>query len=374
MTSTTPLLHTPIHNWHAAHGGRMVDFAGWSMPVQYRSIVDEHTATRTACGVFDISHMGRLTVRGAGAAAYLDGLVTRRVDNMKPGQIRYGLMCREDGGVLDDVLVYAVADLGVSGGTEPAFAVVCNAGNRAKIVAWMTQRLPAGVSLEDETMSTAMIALQGPRALALVNPKCSIELMALGYYRGGAAKVMDAPAFVSRTGYTGEDGVEIVCGADAAPAIWEKLVEAAEGVGGGAVGLGARDTLRLEAGMPLYGHELTEAIRPDDAGLGFAINLKDRTFVGSAVLAADDGISRPVRVGLELEGRRAAREGCPVMRGDDAVGVVTSGSFSPTFQRPLAMATVDGPASAVGTELTVDVRGTALAARVVALPFYKRPG
>ncbi len=351
------------------------------MPVQYGSIVNEHHAARRSCGVFDISHMGRLRVSGPGAAAYLDGLVTRRVDNMKPGQIRYGLVCREDGGVLDDVLVYQGADFGVGEGgvshsdSHSTFGVVCNAGNRDKMVAWMTKRLPSGVMFEDFTLSTAMMAVQGPEAMTIAAALCDIDVMPLGYYRGQAAHVMGAPAYVSRTGYTGEDGLEIVCRADATQAIWAALVEAAEAVGGGAVGLAARDTLRLEAGMPLYGHELSETIRPDDAGLGFSINLKDRDFVGRDALVAlnDPAKPRQVRVGLELEGRRAAREGSRVLLDGDVVGTVTSGSFSPTFQHPLAMAFVDVAASSLETMLQVDVRGTSLPARVVSLPFYTRP-
>ncbi|MEM6655332.1 MAG: glycine cleavage system aminomethyltransferase GcvT [Planctomycetota bacterium] len=384
------LAPTPLHEWHASHGGRMVDFAGWSMPVQYGSIIEEHNATRTAVGVFDVSHMGRLLVEGADAAAFLDSLTTRRVANLKPGQVRYSLVCNESGGVLDDVLVYRFV---LPGGEDdpPTFGLVVNASNRETIVAWF-HRHTAGkdVTVTDNTLDHAMIAVQGPKAIELLDPITGGELTTLRYYTGMWTTFTGCdggpiPCFFSRTGYTGEDGGELIVPAEHAAAVWERVVGDAKEVGGGAVGLAARDTLRLEAGMPLYGHELSEAINPLQAGLGFAVNLKGREFVGKdALAAASEDPRQPVRIGLQLEGKRAPREGYPVLQGPvgegavegadafEEVGVVTSGTFSPTLGRPIAMALVKPSAAAVGERLAVDARGTELPATVTPLPFYER--
>jgi aminomethyltransferase len=370
MTMTAELLTTPLFDWHVAHGGRMVEFGGWSMPVQYTSIAEEHQATRTAVGVFDISHMGRLQFFGPAAAEFLDRVCTRRVVSMKRGQIRYSLVCNETGGILDDVLVYRLPE-GEAGGApaaddSPNFQVVVNA--------WFNRRVPDfAVRLVDVTRETVMIAVQGPRALELVRPLLSDDLGAARYYTGKSGRFGATPCFVSRTGYTGEDGCEITCAARDAAAIWERIVTAVDEFGGRPVGLGARDTLRLEAAMPLYGHELSESINPFQAGLGFAVNLEGREFVGRAALerlAAD--ASQPVRVGLQLDGRRVPREGYAVWQGEDRVGEVTSGTFSPTFDRPIAMAYVRPSAQAAGTRLAVDIRGTQHPAVVVPLPFYVR--
>ena len=348
----------------------MVDFAGWSMPVQYTSIADEHNATRNAAGVFDISHMGRLRFEGTGVAEFLDSVVTRRVADLKPNQIRYALVCQDDGGILDDVLVYA----GSPDGTRP-YSMVVNASNREKIVAWLKDRLPTSVTLIDDTKQTAMIAVQGPAAIAAVQPfvEVATPIASMRYYTCANARFDGADVLISRTGYTGEDGVEIICEASRGQAIWDRVMGAVQPVGGIAAGLGARDTLRLEAAMPLYGHELSETINPIQAGLNFAVNLKDREFIGSKALekfAADK--SQPIRIGLQLDTKRVPREGCPVLKDGEIVGEVTSGTFSLTFQRPIAMAYVKPSAQAVGTNLTVDIRGTQYPAVVVPLPFYER--
>ncbi len=369
--TTTDLARTPLHDWHVAHGGRLVDFAGWSMPVQYRSIADEHHATRNAVGVFDISHMGRLQFAGANVAGYLDSIVTRRVVDMKTNQVRYALVCNEDGGILDDVLVYG----GTAENKRP-FSMVVNASNREKIVGWLNlHSANAEVSIADNTLRTAMIAVQGPLAVALLQPLIEgpSPLADMRYYTYADGRFKGEDVLISRTGYTGEGGFEIIFASKAALENWERIIAAAEKVGGMAAGLGARDTLRLEAAMPLYGHELSEAINPLQAGLQFAVNLADRDFLGREALerfAADK--NQPVRVGLELEGRRVARQGSPVLQNDEIVGEVTSGTFSPTFERPIAMAYVRPNAQAVGTRLAVDIRGTKHAATVVPLPFYQR--
>jgi glycine cleavage system T protein (aminomethyltransferase) len=374
MTTTAELLRTPLHDWHVSHGGRIVDFASWSMPVQYTSIADEHKATRNAVGVFDISHMGRLQFAGATLPAAIDTVVTRRVVDMKPGQVRYSLVCNDSGGILDDVLVYAAVP------QADEFTIVVNASNREKIIDWLKDQLK-GIAFKDTTAGTAMIAVQGPKAADVLLPffqvpegGLSVDLRAMRYYHCRTGWLDDGTqVFVSRTGYTGEDGFEIICPKAPAAAIWERIVAAAEKVGGMAAGLGARDTLRLEAAMPLYGHELSEAINPIQAGLDFAVNLGGRQFIGHDALedfAADK--SQAVRVGLQVDGKRVPRQGCSVLHGDEIVGEVTSGTFSPTFDRPIAMAYVRPTAQAVGTHLAVDIRGTQHAATVVPLPFYDR--
>ncbi len=371
---TTQLATTPLYDWHLAHGGRMVDFAGWEMPVQYSSITAEHQATRSAVGLFDISHMGRLRLFGPDAARFLDANVTRRVTDMRPGQVRYGLVCNDRGGILDDVLVYRLAADEPVDDDTPTFQVVVNASNREKIVDWFGRRLPDfATRLEDETAATAMIAVQGPRAVRLVAPLVDCDLATMRYYTGADAHFDGIPCYASRTGYTGEDGCEIICPAADAGAIWERLMATGTSYGIEAVGLGARDTLRLEAAMPLYGHELTEQINPIQAGLGFAVNFGDRDFVGREALErfAKDA-SLPVRIGLQLDGKRVPRQGSAVLRGDEPIGEVTSGTYSPTFDRPIAMAYVQPAAQAPGSRLAADIRGTAYAAVVVPLPFYER--
>jgi len=383
-----PLLETPLAAWHASHGGRLVDFAGWTMPVQYGSIVEEHLATRRAAGLFDVSHMGRLAVAGPAAIDWLDSLLTRRVADLAPGQVRYTLVTSDEGPtgltILDDALVAREAD---AADGSPRLNLVVNASNRDRVVAWLTGRLPAaGVSLADQTLATAMLAVQGPRAVAIVASLCppadAARIESLKNYRATTAAVAGRPAAVSRTGYTGEDGLELVVAAADAVAVWEAILAAAAPHGGVPCGLGARDTLRLEAGMPLYGHELAATSDPFALGLGFAVNLaaadgSPREFPGAAALRGIQALpAGRVRVGLVCEGKRAAREGSLVTRpGAPAavVGTVTSGSYCPTLGTAAAMALVDGDLAAEGTPLDVLVRGAVEPARVAPLPFYRRP-
>jgi aminomethyltransferase len=370
---TTPLARTPLYDWHAAHGGRMVEFGGWSMPVQYTSIVAEHIATRTAVGLFDISHMGRLRFDGPDAAKFLDGLVTRRVADLAPGQIRYGLVTNEAGGILDDVLVYRLAD--AAGGTY--HLMVVNASNRPKIVAWIeAQRAKAGTlefTYSDLTVQWAMIAVQGPKALAVAQPMIEANLSGMKYYTGIETRICGHGGIVSRTGYTGEDGCEIIVGANIVTRIWQAILEAAQPLGGLPCGLGARDTLRLEAAMPLYGHELSEQINPYQADLAFAVNLEGRSFPGRDALGRlKQDASLPRRVGLEMAGKRIPREGAAILAQGETVGQVTSGTFSPTREQPIAMGYVRPERALVGTPVEVDIRGRREPARIVALPFYRR--
>jgi aminomethyltransferase len=365
-----PLLETPLHSWHAQRGARMVDFGGWSMPVQYTSIVDEHQACRQRAALFDVSHMGRFRFDGDAAEKFLDGLCTRKIVDTPLGKVRYSLLCREDGGILDDVLVYHLTDdLG------PYYWMVVNASNRAKIAAWIEKHLPAapGVKFADHTQYTAMIAVQGPAALAIAQSLSDVELLGLNYYTAEVGAFGGEPAMISRTGYTGEDGVEVTVAANAAQIVWSFLMEAGMQHSIVPAGLGARDTLRLEAAMPLYGHELSESITPVQAGLGFAISMKDRQFIGRDAIAKQQANPQlPQRIGLEMEGKRVPREHFGVFAREERVGEVTSGTYSPTLDRTIAMAYVAPSSAAVGTQLSIDIRGRREPARVVELPFYKR--
>jgi len=348
----------------------MVDFAGWSMPVQYSSIVDEHTAARTSAGLFDISHMGRLRFDGPGIRDFLDHLLTRRVSDMRPGQIRYSLVTDDHAHVLDDVLLYALQD---AAGGEYGLLVV-NASNRLKIVAWIDSKLAEtgarDVSVTDVTTNWAMIAVQGPRAIELLQPLVDVPIAKMKYYTGVESRIGGHGGIVSRTGYTGEDGCELIVGAKAVESIWQTLHDA----GAKPCGLGSRDTLRLEAGMPLYGHELSEEISLAECGLDFAINLDGRAFFGSEALGEQLKHPKRVRVGIALEGKRVAREGMAVTSADGrAIGTTTSGTFSPTLNKPIAMAFVERDAGAVGSAVGVDIRGNVTPGQIVELPFYRRP-
>ncbi len=360
-----PLLRTACHEWHAAHGGRIVDFAGWEMPVQYSTITEEHLAVRHAAGLFDIAHMGRLTFKGPDASRFLDSIVTNDVASLKLGQIRYALITNEAGGILDDVLVYRF---------ESSYLLVVNASNRLKIVKWIEDHIDGfDVEFEDITVSRFMLALQGPKALEVLDPLVDTDLTDISYYYGTESSIADQAAIVSRTGYTGEDGFEVIVAADFGLSLWKTLIEQGATVGLKPAGLGCRDTLRLEAAMPLYGHELDESIDPLTAGLGFAVKLDSADFIGkSALVAAKQTGTTKKRIGLVLEGRRIAREGATVLNEGEAVGEVTSGTFSPTLEKPIAMAYVQPGCSAVGTKLTVDIRGKSISADVIKLPFYRR--
>jgi aminomethyltransferase len=355
-------LRTPLHDWHVARGARMTEFGGWDMPVVYTSVVAEHQAVRTGAGLFDISHMGRLSFSGEEAQALIDRVFTNDVAGMKDFQVRYGLICNDQGGVRDDVLVYR---------WPYGWAMVVNAANRGKIVGVLeAERGRLKAQIMDQTTLTGMLAVQGPRAIEMTSGLFDVDPAALKYYHAAATRSRGLQCVVSRTGYSGEDGIEVMIGGAHVAALAEELVSR------GAVpcGLGARDTLRLEAGMPLYGHELTDEIDPLQAGLGWAVQLDKGDFIGrDALLRRRDDPARPRRVGLVLDGTRSAREGCRVLLDGKAVGTVTSGAPAPTVGKPVAMAYVEPQAAAAGTKVAVDVRGKAESAQVVPLPFYKRP-
>jgi aminomethyltransferase len=373
---TDQLSETPLCRWHEAHGGRMVDFAGWRMPVQYASIVDEHLATRRAAGMFDVSHMGRLSITGPAAIEWLESLLTRQVAGIAVGRCRYTLITSDDA-ILDDALVSREAD--AADGT-PRLGLVVNASNRERVVAWLRSRLPSvGVALADHTLDTAMIAVQGPRAVEIVCGLCAADdaarVAGLAGYTATQATLAGQPAGISRTGYTGEDGVEIVVPAAAATTVWEAIHAAGQPLGLRACGLGARDTLRLEAGMPLYGHELREDSDPFALGLGLAMKLDGRSFPGSdRFLAMRSQPAAQVRAGLVFDSKRTAREGHSIVVGERQVGTVTSGSFAPTVGTAVAMALLDRECAVPGTAVDVVIRDTRQAGRVAPLPFYRRGG
>ncbi len=352
---------TAFHDWHASHGARMVDFAGWDMPVQYTTITDEHHAVRTGAGLFDISHMGRLSFGGPDALAFIQKIYTNNAATMKDGQVRYGLVCNEQGGIKDDVLVYR---------WPYGYAMVVNAGNRTKIVDWINaSKGTFNVTMEDQTPTTCMIAVQGPKALEIVAGLTDTDGGKLAYYYAAPTRCKGQNCVLSRTGYTGEDGVEIMIGNAHGVAIWEELVQR----GAKPCGLGCRDSLRLEAAMPLYGHELSEDIDPFQAGLAWAVKMDKGDFRGRDALTRrqnDANLRR--RIGIEMKGKRIAREGAVLKSGGKVVGAVTSGTPSPTLGKPIAMAYVDPAFEKVGTSLVADIRGNDEEAVVVPMPFYKR--
>jgi aminomethyltransferase len=349
----------------------MVPFAGYAMPVQYEGIVTEHEWTRSHAGLFDVSHMGQLFVSGAGAEGAIEALLPIDLSTLELGALRYSLLLDDDGGILDDLIVAR---------WRQGFFIVVNGATKHADIAHMRERLPAGVTLE-HVDDRALLALQGPEAFAVLARHTSGQrpLSALTFMRGGQFAIDDAEAWISRTGYTGEDGFEISIPATAAERTAE-LLSAEPDVK--PVGLGARDSLRLEAGLPLYGHDLDRSTDPVGAGLSWAIGKRRRAqggFPGHARIAAVlAGGPAQRRVGLSIDGRLPAREGAPVFAGDVGVGRVTSGGFSPTLGHPIAMAYVDAAHAAPGTALAAEVRGRRLAAVVVPLPFvphrYRRQG
>ena len=362
------LKRTPFYDFHVAMGGRLVDFAGWEMPIMYRGIVDEHEQTRRSGSIFDVSHMGRLQFSGKDATAFLNRVLTRNVTEQKIGQSRYSLVCNPAGGVMDDIIVSR---------DEKNWIMVCNASNRDKLVAYFGRvRQETGMNLDiaDQTESTGMVAIQGPSVVERLADLLPVDLRAMKRYQFETGSVFLTKFTIFRSGYTGEDGAEVVIPAKVAGMAMKMLAGKMDKPDAAIkpAGLGARDTLRLEAGMPLYGHELGEEIDPISAGLSWAIDLK-KDFVGVEPLRkiAADGPKRKL-VGLELEGRRIARQGMPVLNDGKTIGQVTSGTFGPTVQKSIAMAFVDAAHVAEGTSLEVDLKGTMNPARIVKLPFYKR--
>lgn len=352
---------TPLYGVHMALGGRMVDFGGWALPVQYSSILEEHKAVRERVGLFDVSHMGEIFVEGADALGYLNRLLTNDFTNMQPGRCRYSVMCYPSGGSVDDVLVYKFDDM--------TYLVVVNASNTEKDFDWMQQqRGTYRVEIRNESDQWAQLALQGPKAEELLSPLAAGALPQKNYTFVPSIDVCGIPCIVSRTGYTGEDGFELYCAGDNGASLHAKLMEAGKAFGLLPCALGARDTLRFEAAMPLYGHELTKDVTPREAGLDFAVKLQKEDFIGKAGLTEEP---KRRRIGLKLIDRGIAREHMEVCLNGAAVGETTSGGPAPTLGGSYAMALVTAEA-AEAAELDIMVRGRALRAAVVPLPFYKR--
>lgn len=357
------LKRTPLYDFHVRRGGRMVDFAGWEMPVQYRSILDEHRAVRQAAGLFDVSHMGEVDVQGRAAGQFLDHLVPNDVSRLFPGRVLYTTMCQPDGGVVDDLLVYCRS------GTD--FFLCINAGNVAKDLAWIRAQAEGfDVVIRDRSDDYALLAVQGPAACGIVFALADRPLADLKYYHFTEGAVAGVPALISRTGYTGEDGVELYVAAVAAPGLAEALLAAGAGAGLELAGLGARDSLRLEAGYPLYGHELSEKISPLAAGLGWTVKLdKAADFIGKAALLAEKANPvGPKVVYFRTGDRRIIRAGAPVLGPDgQPVGEVLSGTLSPILQEAIGSALV--ARAAAGGPLAADVRGTKINFQLVKPPF-----
>ena len=363
------LKRTPLFETHRAAGARIVPFAGWEMPVQYSGIVEEHRAVRERAGLFDVSHMGELWLRGPKALAVVDGLITNNAAGLAVGKRVYACGCNERGTILDDLIIYRVADEEV--------LVVCNAGNRGKISPHFANAAAGKTQFTDESDETALLALQGPLAEAVLKAAGgSANLLALPRFGIARGQVAGLSVLAARTGYTGEGGFELfVANADAAK-LWGALIEAGKPSGLVPVGLGARDTLRLEAGLRLYGNDIDETTDPWEAGLGWTVKLEGREFLGKQALVEKKqrGLTRKL-VGIEMTGRGIARHGYPVVDADgSAIGVVTSGSPCPTLGKNLGLAYVPIANSADGSPLLVEIRGKSIEAKVVPLPFYKRPG
>ncbi|MGW4023469.1 glycine cleavage system aminomethyltransferase GcvT [Streptomyces sp. NPDC005009] len=375
MSSTEPR-RTALDALHRSLGATMTDFAGWDMPLRYGSERDEHNAVRAKAGLFDLSHMGEITVTGPGAAALLDHALVGDIGSVKPGRARYTMICREDGGILDDLIVYRLDDAEAA---SSHYMVVANASNARTVLDALVER-SAGFDAEvrDDRDAYALLAVQGPESPGILASLTDADLDGLKYYAGLPGTVAGVPALIARTGYTGEDGFELFVKPEHAVELWQALTKAGEGAGLVPCGLSCRDTLRLEAGMPLYGNELSTSLTPFDAGLGRVVKFeKEGDFVGRTALAeaAERAASQPPRVlvGLVAEGRRVPRSGYAVVAGGEVIGEVTSGAPSPTLGKPIAMAYVDAAHAAPGTEgVGVDIRGSHEPYEVVALPFYKR--
>ncbi|MCM6775300.1 glycine cleavage system aminomethyltransferase GcvT [Nocardia sp. CDC159] len=369
MTVAGPSANTPspLDAVHAASGASFIDFAGWRMPVRYSSELAEHRAVREAAGIFDLSHMGELEVSGPEAARMLDFALVGHLSKVPVGRARYTMLCHDNGGVLDDLVVYRLA--------AERFLVVANAANAHVIYVLLRDRAHGfAAEVTNRSADYALIAVQGPRSAAIVGAVTDADLPALKYYASTPARLTGVDVLLARTGYTGEDGFEVYCAPDRSAEIWGALVEAGGPHGLRPAGLACRDTLRLEAGMPLYGNELHVGVTPFEVGLGRVVKFdKPGPFVGRKALAAREqaGWDRTL-VGLVGAGRRAPRHGYPIFYGDTEIGVVTSGALSPTLGRPIAMAMVDLKHAEPGAALTVDIRGRREPVETTALPFYSR--
>jgi len=366
MANDETLRRSPLHEVHVEAGARLVPFAGWEMPVQYAGVIEEHRAVRERAGLFDVSHMGELRVRGAGAESYLQRITPNDVAKLAPGRAHYSALLTERGTYIDDLLVYRLA--------AEDFLVVVNAANAAKDFAWMSRHVGDDeVSVEDVSDRWALLALQGPRAAKILQGLTDLDLDSMRYYRFSEGEVAGLSMIVSRTGYTGEDGFELYVAPREASRLWRELMSAGGAEGLQPAGLGARDTLRMEAGMALYGHEIDDTTTPLEAGLKWVVKMDKGEFIGREALArqAAEGLSRRL-VGVEMVDRGIARQGYALWSGERRVGEMTSGTYSPTFERALGMGYVASDLADVTTPLEVEIRQRRVGARVAEIPFYRR--
>lgn len=356
---------TPLYEKHVEAGGKIVPFAGYLLPVQYKTgVIKEHMAVRTAAGLFDVSHMGEILCEGENALTNLQELLTNDFNNMEDGQARYSPMCNEQGGTVDDLIVYKESD--------SRYFIVVNAANKDKDYEWMKAHEMDGAIFTDVSEKYAQLALQGPKAMDILRKIASEDNIPQKYYHAiFAGEAAGIPCIISKTGYTGEDGVEIYLAADKAEEMWDILLEKGSEEGLIPCGLGARDTLRMEAGMPLYGHEMDDSITPRETGLGFAVKMKKESFIGKSAME-EKGTPTVKRVGLKVTGRGIIRESQDVYSGDTLIGHTTSGTHCPYLGYPIAMAIIDKEFAEIGNTVTADVRGRKVDAEIVELPFYKR--
>ena len=367
--SNTPLLRTPLYGCHVAMGAKMVPFGGWEMPLEYSRIAEEHIAVRRSAGLFDVSHMGEIEVAGTDALEAVQRVLTNDASRLEVGQAQYSVLATPQGAVVDDLLVYRLAD--------EHFQLVVNASNIISDVFWIQEAIKdlADAFVVNTSSRYALIAVQGPRAVEIVQPLTAVEVASVGYYRFATGEAAGIRVTISRTGYTGEDGVEIFVAPQSAERLWGALLTAGEPAGLRPAGLGARDTLRLEAGMRLHGQDIDKTTSVLEAGLGWVVGWDKPDFIGRQALVKQRqaGVTRKL-VGFEMIGRGIARHGYPVVAGDQQVGVVTSGTRTPFLDKAIGLAYVPSGGTELGTEYFIDVRGRRVQARVVPLPFYKRQG
>ncbi|CCO08771.1 glycine cleavage system aminomethyltransferase GcvT [Desulforamulus hydrothermalis] len=361
----TEIKRTPLYHAHLAAGGKMVEFGGWLMPVQYEGIIKEHQVVRSAAGLFDVSHMGEIKISGKGAGEFVQKVITNDVFRLRPGCAMYALLCNPQGGTIDDLLVYQLA--------PEQYLLVVNAANTDKDYQWLANLAPAGVEVDNVSETICQLALQGPAAQAILQKITAAELGAIRYFCFINGQVAGVECMISRTGYTGEDGFELYFAAAKATTVWQTILEAGREAGIKPAGLGARDTLRLEACLALYGHELTEEISPLMAELGWTVKFYKPEFIGREALLQEKQAGATHRlVGLEMIDRGIPRQGYQICKDGLPVGWVTSGSFAPTLNKNLALGYVAAQWTDTGSELEVMVRNKPLKARVVQKPFYKR--
>ncbi|MSP39886.1 MAG: glycine cleavage system aminomethyltransferase GcvT [Deltaproteobacteria bacterium] len=359
------LKRTPLYSAHRRAGAKLVDFAGWEMPVQYQGVIDEHLAVRRRAGLFDVSHMGEIEVRGAGALEFCQGLSANDVGRLEIFQAQYNLLLNERGGVVDDVIIYRVK--------ADAYFICVNASNSDKDFAWLSERARSDVEVENQSALYGQLALQGPAAVKILAPLTAARLDEIKSFHFAFADVATIRCMIARTGYTGEDGFELYCHADHAERLWDILLTAGAPDGLVPVGLGARDTLRLEKAFPLYGHELDDSTTPLEAGLAWVTKLAKPAFLGREILLKQksEGVARKL-VGLEMLAPGIARSDYPLKKNGRPVGRVTSGTMSPSLEKTIALAYVESAEAAIDNVIDVEIRRRTVPARIVALPFYRR--